>query len=90
MRGFVNGAMIVVGALLLCLFGLCTAYVWIAGGWDLFRNGGHGEVAAYDRAFLKASLLVGLLPTLLGGFLLWAGLRRRPGLRPRPSARPPG
>jgi len=90
-RSLVTVAMIAIGGLVVALFGLATAYVWIAAGSDLVRLGGHGEVAAYDRAFLKASLVVGLLPALAGALILWLGLRRRwREIRPPRAAPPPG
>lgn len=90
LRSVLTAAMIAFGGLVLGLFGLCTAYVWVAAVSDLIRLGGRGEVAAYDREFLKVSLVAGLLPTVIGGFLLWAGLRRRARLKPPRAARPPG
>jgi hypothetical protein len=84
----ITAAMIAIGALLLTLCGSCTAFVWISGLSDLAHSGGRGEAASYNGAFLKLSLVVGLLPTLIGALLLWAGLRRRARLR-RPRAGPP-
>ena len=89
-RSLLTAALIALGGVVLALFGLSTAYVWVAALSDLARLGGRGEVAAYDRAFLKASLIIGLMPTAIGALLLWGGLRLKARVTPPRAAPPPG
>jgi hypothetical protein len=97
LRGFLIGLMIAVGILMVALCGACTAFFTIGALVDLSQGHSGGEFS--PEGILRAAGALGVPPTLVGGLLIWGGLRlqRRPKApspisspKPPPSAPPPG
>ena len=85
-RSFLGGLLLVGGALMMTLCGLCTLFFAGASIVDILRTHGHqGE--SYSPSILQAAVIIGAPPTLMGAGLVWLGIRLR---RPRPPrASPP-
>jgi hypothetical protein len=80
---FWRDALLTVGVLMTALCGSCTAWYGVA----LLASALHGETYLIGIAVV-GWLLIGGVPTLIGVFLLHAGLRRRRRPRPPPSSPP--
>ncbi len=79
--GFITGAMLAVGALLLTLCGTCTLYVGGGGLWSILSG---KEDRSLGGVILVTALVIGGLPTLGGLVLVLEGLKRVRRSRPQP------
>lgn len=82
-RSFLTVAMIAVGSLILAVSGPCTAFYAIGSLVDLAQGRSGGEFP--PDFILAAAGLLGGPPILVGGVLIWGGLR----LRRRPKSPKP-
>jgi len=92
-KSFLTVAMIAVGSLILAFSGPCTAFFAIGALTDIAKGHTGGEFP--PDFVLAAAATLGAPPMLVGGLLIWGGLRlrrRSPTRRPTPppSAPPPG